>query len=249
MRQIFVSDLHLQNERPDLVRAFLHFLATDARRADQLYLLGDIFEAWIGDDAPFPGTQPVLDALKAVADSGVELFFQHGNRDFLVGEQFATQVNCTLLPDSQLINSADNRPLLLMHGDQLCTDDVEYQQMRMMLRNPQWQQSVLSKSVEERIAMARQLREASKEKGSQKAEYITDVNSGAVISALETANTTLLLHGHTHRPAVHDITLTDGSEAQRIVLGDWDQQGWYLEWDENGYQLIDFEIESYLANA
>lgn len=246
MRQIFVSDLHLQNERPDLVRAFLHFLATDARRANQLFLLGDIFEAWIGDDAPFPGTQPVMDALKALSDSGIELFFQHGNRDFLVGQQFADYVGGTLLDDSTLITAADGQPLLLMHGDQLCTDDVEYQKMRVMLRNPMFQQNILAQTVEQRLAMAKQLRETSKAKGAEKAEYITDVNADAVISALETAQASLLLHGHTHRPAIHPLTLTDGTPAQRIVLGDWDQSGWYVEWDENGFTLTDFPIEGYV---
>lgn len=245
MRQIFVSDLHLQNERPDLVRAFLHFLATDARQANQLYLLGDIFEAWIGDDAPFPGTQPVMDALKAVSDSGIELYFQHGNRDFLVGKQFAEYVGATLLDDSTTVETADGRQLLLMHGDQLCTDDVEYQKMRVMLRNPMFQQNILAQTVEQRLAMARQLRETSKEKGAEKAEYITDVNADAVSQALTEAGTTLLLHGHTHRPAIHEVSLSDGSDAKRIVLGDWDQKGWYVDWNENGFELIDFEIDGY----
>ncbi len=248
MRQIFVSDLHLQNERPDLIRAFLHFLATDARRANQLFLLGDIFEAWIGDDAPFPGTQPVIDALKVLSDSGVALFFQHGNRDFLVGQRFADAVGGRLLNDSETITAADGQPLLLMHGDQLCTDDTEYQKMRVMLRNPMFQQNILAQTVEQRLAMAKQLRETSKAKGAEKAEYITDVNAAAAISALETANTTLLLHGHTHRPAIHDVTLSDGTAAQRIVLGDWDQSGWYVEWDENGFTLIDFPIDGYAAD-
>lgn len=245
MRQIFVSDLHLQNERPDLVRAFLHFLATDARQADQLYLLGDIFEAWIGDDAPFPGTQPVIDALKAVSDSGVELFFQHGNRDFLVGKQFASQVGGTLLDESTVITTADDRQLLLMHGDQLCTDDVEYQKLRVMLRNPMFQQNILAQTVEQRLAMAKQLRETSKEKGAQKADYITDVNAEAVRDALATAGTTLLLHGHTHRPAIHDVDLADGIQGQRIVLGDWDSKGWFVDWSESGFELINFNIDGY----
>ncbi|MCV6589840.1 MAG: UDP-2,3-diacylglucosamine diphosphatase [Marinobacterium sp.] len=245
MRQIFVSDLHLQNERPDLVRAFLHFLDTDARRADQLYLLGDIFEAWIGDDAPFPGTEPIIAALRNLSDDGVALFFQHGNRDFLVGEQFAEEAGCTLLDDSTVITSADNRPLLLMHGDQLCTDDVEYQKLRVMLRNPMFQQNILAQTVEQRLTMAQQLRDASKEQGSQKSMAIMDVNAEAVTQALVSAETALLLHGHTHRPAVHKLQLPDNTAAQRIVLGDWDHKGWYLEWNDNGFQLIDFNIEGY----
>ncbi|MBY4675091.1 UDP-2,3-diacylglucosamine diphosphatase [Marinobacterium arenosum] len=243
MRQIFISDLHLQHERPDLSRAFLHFLNVTARQADQLYLLGDIFEAWIGDDSPFPGTEPILEALSALNGQGVELFFQHGNRDFLVGDSFARQTGCTLLPESLCITTADDRRLLLMHGDQLCTDDAEYQQFRQMVRDPQWQRMFLAKPVEERLAIARQIRDTSKARGREKASYITDVNAEAVEQALRDANSELLLHGHTHRPAIHQMEV-DGQQGTRIVLGDWDKKGWYLDWTADGYRLIDFPIDS-----
>lgn len=243
MRQIFIADLHLQHERPDLSRAFLQFLNDTARQADQLYLLGDIFEAWIGDDSPYPGTAPILQALAELSQQGVELFFQHGNRDFLVGETFARQTGCTLLPESLCITTADHRRLLLMHGDQLCSDDAEYQQFRRMVRDPQWQQAFLAKPVEERLAIARQIRDTSQRRGREKASYITDVNGDTVIQAMRDAETDLLLHGHTHRPAIHQLDL-DGRPGSRIVLGDWDKNGWYLDWTADGYRLIDFPIDS-----
>lgn len=240
MTLLFVADLHLRPERPDLSRAFLEFLQQDVPGADALYLLGDIFEAWIGDDAPMPGLEAIYDELAALSARGTALYFQHGNRDFLVGQAFLDTLGARALPDQQLI-SVPGGQALLMHGDQLCTDDTEYQAFRAQVRNPVWQQQFLSQTVEERLAIARQLRAASKARGAEKSADIMDVNPQAVSDALQQAGVDLLIHGHTHRPAIHDDQIRAGS-GTRIVLGDWDENGWYLQIDNDGYQLIDFPI-------
>lgn len=237
MRTLFISDLHLHNGRPDLTRALLQFLASTAQECDQLYILGDLFEAWIGDDFIPDDLQPVVDALNALSRSGCEIFFQHGNRDFLVGQRFAELTGVQILGDSEVIELASG-PALLMHGDQLCTDDHAYQALRQQMRNPQWQQAVLAKSVTERLEMAKQLRMASETQTADKSTEIMDVNPQAVQQAMATANSDLLIHGHTHRPAVHSLE----AGKRRIVLGDWDKSGWYLEASEQGEHLIEFSI-------
>ncbi|MBN0989470.1 UDP-2,3-diacylglucosamine diphosphatase [Amphritea pacifica] len=237
MRSLFISDLHLHSGRPDLTRALLHFLATTAKECDRLYILGDLFEAWIGDDFIADYLQPVVDALKTLSRSGCEIFFQHGNRDFLVGSRFEELTGVQILDDSEVIQLASG-PALLMHGDQLCTDDHAYQALRQQLRNPQWQQAVLTKSVEERLEMAKQLRMASETQTADKSTEIMDVNQQAVLAAMAGSNCNLLIHGHTHRPAEHSL---EGGK-RRIVLGDWDKSGWYLEASEQGEKLIEFDL-------
>ncbi|WP_296058384.1 UDP-2,3-diacylglucosamine diphosphatase [uncultured Amphritea sp.] len=237
MRTFFISDLHLHSGRPDLTRALLHFLNSTAKQCDRLYILGDLFEAWIGDDFIPEDLQPVVDALNTLSRSGCEIFFQHGNRDFLVGKRFAELSGVQILGDSEIIKLASG-PALLMHGDQLCTDDHAYQALRQQLRNPQWQQAVLTKSVTERLEMAKQLRMASETQTAGKSTEIMDVNQQAVREAMTEANCDLLIHGHTHRPAVHSLE----QGQRRIVLGDWDSSGWYLDASEQGEQLIQFNI-------
>ncbi|WP_271270365.1 UDP-2,3-diacylglucosamine diphosphatase [Aliamphritea hakodatensis] len=237
MRCLFISDLHLQASRPDLTRALLTFLNSEAGECQQLYILGDLFEAWIGDDAIPGDMQQVISALRDLHDQGTELFFQHGNRDFLVQQTFADLTGCTLLPEAITVDLPAGRALL-MHGDQLCTDDHEYMEFRKLLRNPQWQDDFLSKSIAERLEIARQLRAASQNKNAEKSMTIMDVNPQAVAQAMTDADVSLLIHGHTHRPAVHE----EAQERRRIVLGDWDTQGWYLECTEAGEALISFPI-------
>jgi UDP-2,3-diacylglucosamine hydrolase len=240
MSVYFISDLHLKPERPDLSRAFSSFLSHTAKGAEALYLLGDIFDAWIGDDAPVPGIEPLVSQLKQLSDSGCKIYFQHGNRDFLVGKAFTDSIGAELLPE-QIVHSLPIGNALILHGDQLCTDDQEYMQFRAMVRNPAWQQQILSKPVEERIALAKQLRATSKERTAEKDDYITDVNADEVNKRLNDAHVQLMIHGHTHRPAIHKLRI-EGNEATRIVLGDWESLGWYLKVDHDGYQLISFEI-------
>ncbi|SEF78056.1 UDP-2,3-diacylglucosamine diphosphatase [Marinobacterium lutimaris] len=240
MKRYFIADLHLQPERPDITRAFLYFLEEIIQPGDSLYLLGDIFEYWIGDDAPLDGMEPALDKLEQLSNGGSEVFFQHGNRDFLVGEAFAKRIGATLLPEA-LVIELNSGPALLMHGDQLCTDDEPYQQFRTQVRNPDWQQQFLSQPVEQRRAIAEQMRAQSKAQGAMKAETIMDVNAEEVSRQMRQHGVEVLIHGHTHRPAIHPDQIAPGI-GKRIVLGDWGQNGWYLVESEatTNLELIEF---------
>ena len=237
MRSLFISDLHLQASRPDLTRALLTFLEQQASQCQQLYILGDLFEAWIGDDAITPDQQPIIDALQQLSQQGIEIFFQHGNRDFLIQQRFSELTGCKLLPGAAMIELPAG-PALLMHGDQLCTDDTEYMAFRQQLRNPQWQEQFLAQSIEQRLEIARQLRASSQSKNAEKSAEIMDVNAQAVTDAMQQYQTDLLIHGHTHRPACHQLN----ERQRRIVLGDWDKLGWYLDCTEQGEELISFPI-------
>ena len=235
MATLFISDLHLEADRPEIGEQFLAFLTGRAREADALYILGDLFEAWVGDDDPSPYYAGMKDALRELSDSGVPVYFMHGNRDFMIGERFAAETGATLLPDPHRVDFYGEK-VLLSHGDYLCTDDVEYQQVRAMTRNPQWQAMMMSKSIEERVAFARQAREQSQARSATMTEEITDVNEDAVEEAIRDHGVDILLHGHTHRPAVHPFHV-DERPVHRIVLGDWYEQGSMVEWDEDGPRL------------
>jgi UDP-2,3-diacylglucosamine hydrolase len=235
MTTLFVSDLHLDAQHPEITRQFLEFLDGEARQAESLYILGDLFEVWIGDDDPDPEKRRVLAGLKALTDSGVPCYVMHGNRDFLLGERFCRDTGCRLLEDPTIIHLHGQR-VLTMHGDALCTDDHAYQNLRAMVRDPGWQKMFLALSHEQRRTLAEQARAGSKAHIAQAMSAIMDVNPGAVTEAMRAADVTLLLHGHTHRPNVHRFDL-DGTPAARIVLGDWYDQGSVLRWDENGFDL------------
>ena len=232
MTTLFISDLHLEAARPEVGEQFLAFLEGEARGAEALYILGDLFEYWIGDDDPDPYFAQMKSALRRVTDAGVPVFFMHGNRDFLVGEGFAADTGVRLLEDPTPVDLY-GRTVLLSHGDALCTDDLAYQAVRRMTRDPQWQAAVLARSIEERRAMAREARTESAAYGSGIDPGISDVNQGAVEDLLRTHGLTTLLHGHTHRPAVHAFLL-DGAPATRIVLGDWFTQGSVVRWNADG---------------
>ncbi|PTB91669.1 UDP-2,3-diacylglucosamine diphosphatase [Marinobacter sp. B9-2] len=227
MTTLFISDLHLEESRPDITEAFLTFLDEKARSVDQLYILGDFFEAWIGDDERTPLQEQVAAALSKLRDSGTDIFLMHGNRDFLIGQDFCDRAGATLLDDPTVID-LHGTPTLLMHGDSLCTADVEYQKFRANMRNPQWQQMILQRPLEDRQQMARQLREISMAKNQGKEEFIMDVTPEEVVKDMEKHGVQRLIHGHTHRPAVHEL-MANGSPAKRIVLGDWDKNIWWLE--------------------
>lgn len=235
MATLFISDLHLEAGRPDIGEQFLAFLAGPSREAEALYVLGDLFETWIGDDDPNPYYAQMKAAIRELSDSGVPVFFIHGNRDFMIGERFAAEAGITLLGDPHLL-SLHGEQVLLSHGDAMCTDDLEYQQVRAMTRNPDWQAMMLSKSIEERIAFATQAREQSLARNEVLAEEIADVNQVAVEQAVRESGADVLLHGHTHRPAVHPFHV-DERPVHRIVLGDWYDQGSMVEWDEDGPRL------------
>jgi len=224
---LFISDLHLEESRPDITEAFLTFLDGKASGVDELYILGDFFEAWIGDDERTPLQERVASALGKLRDSGTGIFLMHGNRDFLIGQDFCDRAGATLLDDPTVID-LHGTPTLLMHGDSLCTADVEYQKFRANMRNPQWQQMILQRPLEDRQQMARQLREISMAKNQGKEEFIMDVTPEEVVKDMEKYGVQRLIHGHTHRPAVHELT-ANGAPAKRIVLGDWDENVWWLE--------------------
>jgi UDP-2,3-diacylglucosamine hydrolase len=238
MATLFISDLHLKGEQPETIRLFLDFLAERAIQAEALYILGDLFEAWLGDDLLLPGYEPVLEALKRLSDSGVPLYIMHGNRDFLLGKRFEQLSGATLIDDPSVINLYGT-PTLLMHGDLLCTDDQPYQAMRRQLRDPQWCDAFLAKSPQERIDFARELRERSRKETGEKAEAIMDVNAATVAQTLRDHQVVRLIHGHTHRPAVHPLEV-DGQAAHRFVLGDWGSRGSVLVCDETGCKLDKF---------
>ncbi|MBA1243684.1 UDP-2,3-diacylglucosamine diphosphatase [Pseudomonas japonica] len=237
---LLISDLHLQEERPDITRAFLHFLEGRARAARALYILGDFFEAWIGDDAMSPYQASICRALRELTDSGTQVYLMHGNRDFLIGEAFCQAAGCTLLSDPCVID-LDGEEVLLMHGDLLCTRDEGYLKLRRVLRNPLTLWTLRHLPVGWRQRLARRLRNESKAHTRMKARDIVDVTPDEVPRVMGQAGVTTLIHGHTHRPAVHKLQVGE-APARRIVLGDWDRQGWVLEWDREGARLEAFEL-------
>lgn len=240
---LFISDLHLQDDRPDLTRALLNFLQEHQGRCEALYILGDLFEVWLGDDGTTATSETVAQALSEFANCGSDVYLMHGNRDFLMGSDFASRCGASLLKEPHRLHSKLG-DIVLMHGDVLCTDDVEYQAFRSMVRSPEWQANFLTKSIEERIAFAQQARQQSSAATAEKHDEIMDVNQAAVLEFLQQAGCPRLLHGHTHRPDVHSIALQsniDGShECTRMVLGDWGDKGWYAEIDGKHWQLKQF---------
>jgi UDP-2,3-diacylglucosamine hydrolase len=233
---LFISDLHIDSTRPAIVGQFLQFLQSEARSAAALYILGDLFESWIGDDAPDAAQTAAIAGLRALTSEGVPCFVMHGNRDFLLSTRFCQMSGAHLLPDP-LIVTLYGEPTLVMHGDALCTDDHAYQRLRATVRDPDWQMQFLSLSVEARRALAGAARDGSQAHTAAMERTITDVNPDSVSMALRTAGTATLLHGHTHRPAIHALEV-DGRPSIRIVLGDWYDQGSLLRWDQNGPELL-----------
>jgi UDP-2,3-diacylglucosamine hydrolase len=232
---LFISDLHLAADRPQMIALFGEFVDAVAARADTLYILGDFLEYWIGDDDPATGLRPVFDALARLYAAGTTVRFMHGNRDFLIGNDLAKRCHFEIIPEPT-VETLHGERTLLMHGDLLCTDDVEYQKFRTMVRNPAWIADVLSKPVEQRQALAASLRDTSKQAVSAKSEYIMDVNQQAVETCMRELGTKLLIHGHTHRQGIHNFNL-DGETAKRIVLGDWYDSGSYLRIGPHGPEM------------
>ncbi|WP_303909465.1 UDP-2,3-diacylglucosamine diphosphatase [Thiohalomonas denitrificans] len=235
---LFISDLHLTGERPETLRLFSRFLEERARKVSALYILGDLFEVWLGDDLLPPGCEPVLAELRHLTDAGIPVRVMPGNRDFLLGEGFEQATGCELLEEPTRQDIA-GIPTLLLHGDTLCTDDVAYQTMRRTLRDPAWISDFLAKIPAERIALARQLREKSREATGAKECAIMDVNAEAVSATFREYRVERLIHGHTHRPARHEGEL-DGTPVERFVLGDWSDHAEILTCDEDGCQLERF---------
>lgn len=240
MSTLFISDLHLSAERPDIIKLFLEFMAIRAKEADAIYILGDLFEVWLGDDFIPPDAQTVVNALRDYSNSGHKLFVMHGNRDFLMGDHFAELSGCELLPDPSIIDLYGTKTLI-GHGDLLCTDDVDYMRFRQQVRNKDWQTAFLAKSVEERIAIAKQARQESKKQTSSIAEEIMDANQTTVEQVMLEHSVNQMIHGHTHRPNTHTFSL-DNQQRIRIVLGDWYEQGSLLECTDQGCTLQSLPI-------
>jgi len=235
MPTLFISDLHLDDRRPETTKLLFEFLQDEGVNADALYILGDLFEFWLGDDSPSKCALDVAGALKKLSQSGVPCHFMHGNRDFLLQEKYAAKAGLNLLPEEHVADLYGER-VLLMHGDSLCTDDVAYQQFRTMVRNPAWQRDFLAKSPQERLQDALQARDASAAHKGALDMTIMDVNPGEVVAAFERHGVSRMIHGHTHRPAIHNLEI-QGRSAQRIVLGDWYTQGSVLRVQPGSYEL------------
>ena len=236
MKPRFISDIHLSDKHPELTQAFYTFLKESKEACTHLFILGDLFEAWIGDDDSTPLIQEIKSALREFTTNGPETFFIHGNRDFLIGQTFAEETGITILPDpySLVINE---QKIVISHGDFLCTDDVDYITFRNQVRTQEWQSDFLQKPLSEREAIAASMRDASQEATAEKSNTITDVNLDAVNNFIDEHKPDFFIHGHTHRPDIHNL-----ESAKRIVLGDWGDSGWYCWLDEDSYQLEQFSI-------
>lgn len=240
MTVLMISDLHLDAARPRITALFERFLHEQCRQATALYILGDLFEAWVGDDDDSELPVRVAAALADLRAAGVPVYFMAGNRDFLLGEDYARRAGLTLLADGAAHTLAGT-PTLLLHGDTLCTDDEAYQAFRRQVRDPSWQRDFLARTLAARKAYAKQARTASRSHQQGAREALMDVNADAVANALRVAGVSRMIHGHTHRPAIHDLSL-DGQPAQRIVLGDWYEQGSVLRVTREATELSSLSV-------
>lgn len=230
---LFISDLHLDRNKPAITKQFLTFLKTRAQHARVLYILGDLFEVWLGDDDQSEAFQPVIKALQNLAKK-TQLFFLHGNRDFLIGQQLASHIGFTIISDPSVIKLGQQQ-VALMHGDLLCTDDIDYQNFRKLVRSKDWQQTFLAKPLNERHSIADDLRDKSSQAMAAKEFEIMDVNQQTVMDTFQQLRVDTLIHGHTHRPAIHHLP----EDKQRIVLGDWNPGPSFLSWNEGEFSLVD----------
>ena len=223
-----------------MIRLFARFCHDIASQSKTLYILGDFVEYWLGDDDEASGLQPAFDALHQLAQHGTQTLFMHGNRDFLIADKLAARCNFKIIPDPSVI-SIDHQPVLLMHGDTLCTDDVDYMKFRSMVRDSTFQQDFLARPLSQRRQIARSMRDSSQQATANKKPEIMDVNQAAVASVMAQHQVSLLIHGHTHRRAIHQFKI-DSTPCTRVVLGDWYDSGNYLVLDElNKPVLMDYE--------
>ncbi len=232
----FISDLHLTWDKPEITQRFLQFLDSRATKASTLYILGDLFDAWVGDDDFSPPNPKIRESLKRLSESGTQIYFQQGNRDFLLGNRFCSDTGVALIHDPFVIDLF-GVPTLLIHGDLLCTDDLPYQEFRSKSRSPEWQRNVLSKPLFVRLLAARWYRLRSFFHKRKKSQEIMDVNQDTVVRTMLEYHCLRLIHGHTHRPNIHNFEV-DGKSAQRYVLSAWTKdKGDVLVWDENGCRI------------
>lgn len=241
MSAYFISDLHLNPHQPALTQAFYRFLNTTAAKAQQLYILGDFFDAWLGDDEDNPFALDIQAALRAYIHKGTQVFISQGNRDFLLGQGFAKATGCQLIAEETCL-FVQGVNTLLMHGDSLCTGDTAYMAFRQQVRSTEWQTQVLSLPLPQRRLMAQQLRSQSQSLNAMKAADIMDVDTATVAQCLASHGVTQLIHGHTHRPALHRFQL-NGQPALRWVLGDWQETGWYIR-ASGQLALVEFNLST-----
>ena len=236
MTTAFISDLHISEPHPEIGQQFIDFLSHQALKYNALYILGDLFEYWLGDNDTNPYLNKIRNALEEYTKTGIPTYFIHGNRDFLIGERFSNETGIKILSDPTVIQIY-NEDILISHGDLFCTDDTSYQATRKLTRDPKWQNMILNKSLEERKAFAHEARLKSKNHTKNLIDEITDVNQTEIANTFKEFNLKTIIHGHTHRPAIH-ITKINNVDHKRIVLGDWYDQGSCLEWDESGPNLV-----------
>ncbi len=233
----FISDLHLEPIDNNRLHCFINFLAEAPEKYKSLYIIGDLFEYWIGDDDPHPINELIQNKLKLAHDQGLSIYLLHGNRDFLLGSQFEKNTGLKIINDMTIIKDS-GISLMIAHGDSFCTDDTEYQALKESLRSEGWKKDFLQKPIAERIAFADGLRAKSAESSSNKAENIMDVNESYVAEVIERHKIDFLIHGHTHRPAIHKL----GNGSSRVVLGSWEDEGWVAEYNEGNIELKSFAI-------
>ena len=236
MSIFFISDLHLEQNKPHLTKAFENFINSKVNSHDELFILGDFFEQWIGDDNEDNFIKSIKNILKLKTAEGLKIYFMHGNRDFLIGDKFCNDVGAKLLEDPFIFN-LNEKKIMLMHGDSLCTDDKDYQEFRNLVRNNDWQKDFLSKDLKERKEVAKSLREISSLENKTKDEAIMDVNQDEVLRIIENHSIDVLIHGHTHRPDIHDE-----NGVPRMVLGDWGDFLWFIESSKGDLHLVKEKI-------
>jgi len=246
-RILFISDLHLEESRPDITRTLLQFLNINSGKCAALYILGDLFEVWIGDDEQSPLIDEITSALRGFHVAGSSIYLMHGNRDFLIGDNFAKRCGAELIEDPCILKTEAGH-IVLLHGDTLCTDDLEYMQFRAQVRQQIWQQEFLAKPLDDRRAFAQEARQASQKTAGIKNNSIMDVNGQAVLDLFNQFQENMMLHGHTHRPAVHELAFSNPIngqiKGQRIVLGDWNNKAWYAETQSKEISLLSFDLVS-----
>ena len=236
MSSCFISDLHLDHKREDIKKAFFKFLESEASEFENLYILGDLFEVWIGDDFEDRFTSEIISELKKFSLKNKNIFIMHGNRDFLIGKKFAEKCGAKLITDPLILHK-EGKKIMLSHGDIFCTDDLEYQNFKEKVRNEKWQKEFLSKDLKDREEIAKNLRKESAKKNSYKEDYLMDVNKLEVEKIAQENKVEILIHGHVHRPKVHNEVF-----GQRIVLGDWDKKYWFISFIGEKISLHSSEI-------
>ena len=233
----FVSDLHLEPIENKMVKVFFQFLNNAVNKYEELYILGDFFEYWIGDDDTQSVNKLIMQKLKTASNNGLKIYFIHGNRDFLIGSEFESETGVKILADQHTFNIGEKK-IMISHGDAFCVDDVEYQEMKREIRSDSWKKDFLTKSISERVDFANNLRTKSSERNSNKPENIMDVNDNYVLEVVRREKIDILIHGHTHRPAVHKLE----NSSIRAVLGSWEEEGWVADYIEGNIKLTSFPI-------